>query len=181
VTSALIEAQLDRIHAAQGDPETWDVHHWQQRTPLVLEGLVQLMLGTPMHVYHGGLLQAPVRYFDGRRQRAGLPPNVAALVEGLAPGAVTLRLVNLDPDEEREVVIQAGTFGEHRFHDARRLDGLDGEGATVPIEGRWLSVRLVPGAAARLRLTMSRHVNTPSYDTPWVTRDDYPPLLRGRV
>jgi len=181
VTSALIEAQLDKIHAAQGDPETWDVHHWQQRTPLVLEGLVQLMLGTPMHVYHGGLLHAPVRYFDGRRQRAGLPPNVAALVEGLAPGAVTLRLVNLDPDEEREVVIQAGTFGEHRFHDARRLDGLDGEGVTVPIEGRWLSVRLAPGAAARLRLTMSRHVNTPSYDTPWVTRDDYPPLLRGRV
>ncbi len=189
VTRALVEGQLERMRGAQGDPASWDVHHWQIMTPLVLEGLVQLTLGAPMHVYHGGLLHARVRYYDGQRRRAGLPPGVAALVEGLTAGAVTLSLVNLDRDEERQVVVQAGAFGEHRFHSATRLDDAgqnegqdeDGEGATIPVEGRWLSVRLAPGAAARLRLTMSRHANDPSYDTPWTARDDYPLLPQGRA
>ncbi len=180
-THALIKGQLERLRADRGDPASWDVHHWQERTPLVLEGLVQLTLGAPMHVYHGGLLHARVRYYDEARRRAGLPPGVAALVEDLSADAVTLSLVNLNTDEGRDVVVQAGTFGEHRFRAATRLDGPGGADATVPIEGTWLSVRLAPSAAARLRLTMDRYANSPSYDTPWTTRAVYPPLLQGRA
>ena len=47
------------------------MHHWQQRNPVVLEGLVQLMLGGPNHIYHGGLLaRAACFYFDPRAQAA---------------------------------------------------------------------------------------------------------------
>ena len=47
--------------------------------------LVQTMMGAPHSVYHGGLLRATVRYFDKDRVRPGLPQEVGALVDMLAP------------------------------------------------------------------------------------------------
>jgi hypothetical protein len=164
---ALIARQVAQLDAEQGEPATWDVHHWQRRTPMICEGLVQLTLGAPIHLYHGGLLHARVRYFDGQTGRAGLPPGVAALVDGLAADAATLNLVNLDPAAEREVIIQAGAFGEHQFHAATRLDHQGDDARPLAVEGRWLRARLAPGAGLRLRLTMRRYRHTPSYATPW--------------
>ena len=50
--------RLDVIRRDRSVPSEQDVHHWQNRNPVILEGLVQLMLGCPNHVYHGGLLHA---------------------------------------------------------------------------------------------------------------------------
>ena len=177
---ALIGQQLERMRSPQGDPASWDIHHWQQMTPMVCEGLVQLTMGAPMPLYHGGLLHAPLRHYDGEGRRPGLPPGVAALVDGLAPDAVTLSLVNLDLSAPRTVVVQAGSFGEHQFHTATRLDGRDGDARTIPVEGRWLRVILAPGAGVRLRLGLSRYRHAPSYETPWSSRDAYAPRLYGR-
>ena len=76
-----LHERLDRIRSDDGDPAEWDVHHWQDMSPVFAEGLVQTMLGAPLHVYHGGLQFATVRYFDHTARRPGLPPDVAALVE----------------------------------------------------------------------------------------------------
>ena len=56
------------------------------------------MLGGPNHIYHGGLLQVRLRYFDVGRRRPGVPREVAALVERLTPDRVVVRLpVGLQP------------------------------------------------------------------------------------
>jgi hypothetical protein len=100
-----------------------------------------------------------VRYFDPQRKRPGLPEHVAALVERITPQGLTLTLVNTDPLEEREVLVQAGAFGEHRFTEV----GLEG---AQRVDAKHLVVRLGPSAQARLRLGVQRFANQPSYAFP---------------
>ena len=88
----------------------------QQPPHFVLtKGLTQVMLGAPQTVYTGGLLRATVRYFDPDRARPGVPEDVAALVDKLGSDVVGVQLVNLNRTETRNVIIQAGAFGEHQF------------------------------------------------------------------
>ena len=103
--------------------ESMTIHMWQQLTPMIIEGLTQLTLGGPMHVYHGGLQHARFRYFDPAGERPGLPEGVAALVDGLRDDGASLTLVNTDVATAREVIVQAGTFGEHAFAGGT-LDGV---------------------------------------------------------
>lgn len=174
-----LHQRLERIRSDDGDPAQWDVHHWQDMSPVFAEGLVQTMLGAPLHVYHGGLQFATVRYFDRTARRPGLPPDVAALVEHVDGSSATVHLVNCGADEEREVVVQAGGFGEHHIEHATVL-GDDAGRRQVAVDSRWLRVRLAPGGQIRLRLSMRRFANDPSYDTPWVSRADQPALIRSR-
>lgn len=164
ILEATYAEALRRLARARTDttrPEDRNVHHWQERNPVILEGLVQTMLGGPNHIYHGGLLQTRLRYFDPVRQRAGVPLNVAALVDRLTPAAVGVHLVNLHPTEDRNVIIQAGAFGEHQF--TRLNTGQE----TQTIESKWVEIRLKPGTVARIELGMALHVNPPSYARPW--------------
>lgn len=177
-----IAEQIAAYRADENDPNTMDhyresmtIHMWQQLTPMIIEGLTQLTLGGPMHVYHGGLQHARFRYFDPDGERPGLPEGVAALVDGLRDDGASLTLVNTDALNAREVIVQAGTFGEHEF-DGGTLDGVAFDAA-----GRWLMVRLAAGATAKLELGMKRYVRPPSYDTPWVTAAKGVAPIRGRV
>lgn len=176
-----ISEQIANYRKAENDPLTMDhyresmtIHMWQQLTPMIIEGLTQLTLGGPMHVYHGGLQHARLRYFDAEGKRPGLPQGVAALVDGLTADGATLTLVNTDPLVAHEVIVQAGVFGEHAFTGGK----LDGE--PFAAEGRWLNVNLAPGATARLELGMARYVAPPNYDTPWRRAADGPAPLLGR-
>lgn len=178
---ATIAAQVANFRSEENNPETMDhfresmtIHMWQQLTPMVIEGLAQLTMGGPMHVYHGGLQLARVRYFDAVAQRPGLPPDVAALVHRLGDRSAAVTLVNTNALEPREVIIQAGVFGEHVFESVT----LDGERSAA--QGRWLHITLAPGATAELELGMRRYANLPSYDTPWVRAADGPAPLVGR-
>jgi hypothetical protein len=165
-----IAEQIAKFRSEENNPLTMDhyresmtIHMWQQLTPMIIEGLTQLTLGGPMHVYHGGLQHARFRYFDPAGERPGLPEGVAALVDGLTADGASLTLVNTDVAAARQVIVQAGTFGEHDFAGGT-LDGV-----AFAASGRWLVVRLEAGASARLELGMKRYVRAPSYDTPWVT------------
>lgn len=191
----LIEQQLRRMRSTDGDPlgfgsihhidghtealdlqiDGYAIHIWQEFNPVYFESLVQLMWGAPMHISHGGLQHATVRYYDAGSQRPGLPDAVGALVHAIEPGFVDLELVNLDLSAGRTVVVQAGSFGEHRFG-AVSVDGVDG----VTVDGRWLEVVLGPGAGARIHVTMDRYVNQPSYETPWSSREDWAPIIKPR-
>lgn len=153
--------RLQVIRADTSHVDDQDVHHWQQRNPVIVEGLVQLMLGGPNHIYHGGLLNCRLRYFDPVRRRPGVPPDVAALVDRVEPDSVSVTLVNLHPSEERELLVQAGAFGEHRFTTVQ-----SGAKATR-VDHKLFRVRLLPGAVGKLDLGMKRFVNSPSYAFPW--------------
>ena len=53
------------------------------------------------------------------RRRPGIPRDVAALVNKLEPGCVGVQLANVSPTETRNVIVQAGAFGEHQFTEVR--------------------------------------------------------------
>ena len=83
--------------------------------PVVTKGLTQVTMGSPQPIYNGGLLRATVRYYDMDLARPGLPKDVAALVDKLEADRVGIQLVNLNRTETRNMIVQAGAFGEHRF------------------------------------------------------------------
>lgn len=164
--------RLEMIRSDKEDLTRVNVHHWQDRNPVTTEALVQLTLGAPGIIYFGGLLSVRVRYFDPIRKRPGLPRDVAALVEKLEAERTVLSLVNLSPREAREVIVQAGAYGEHRFTEARyqarraeRPNEL--EERTVQVDDRHVLVRLPPGTQIRLELGTRRFVHRPSYAFPW--------------
>ena len=130
-----------------------------QRNPVVLEGLVQLMLGAPNHIYHGGLLHTSVRYFDPSQRRSGIPADVAALVERITSQSITLKLVNLHPTEHRKVIIQGGMFGEHQIKRVRQV--VDYPYQFYTIDKKYFQVELGPGAVGQLELDIDRFVNPP--------------------
>jgi hypothetical protein len=102
-----------------------------------------------------------VRYFDAAKRRPGLPDDVAALVSGITRERTVVELVNTSLTEPRELIIQAGGFGEHQFTDVRW-------GAEVrSVDTKWLVTRLEPGCGVTLDLGMRRYANQPTYAQPW--------------
>ncbi len=153
--------RMENVRADRTTVDQQDVHHWQQRNPVVLEGLVQTMLGGPNHIYHGGLLHVRLRYFDPQARRAGVPPDVGALVEKISPESVVLTLANLSKTEARDVVVQAGAFGEHQFTHVQH------PGNSRRVSGKHLRFRLSPGTVSTVKLGMKRYAHAPSYEFPW--------------
>ena len=107
------------------------------------------------------VLHSRLRYFDPDRRRAGLPPDVAALVHSLEDDSVSVTLVNLSDSEAREVVVQAGGYAEHQF------TALERESGAVDLDTNAVSVRLAPGSGERLTLGMTRYANQPDLAFPW--------------
>lgn len=156
--------RMDEIRADDGDPEKWDVHHWQNLNPVRTEALLQTTCGGPQVIYHGGLLHSKLRYYDPVSGRPGLPPDVGALVESMDSRHVALRLCNTSLLQERQVRMQGGAFGEHRL---LQVDVMEEEGKSAfKIEGRTLDVSLPPGRSIHLNVHMDRYHFKPSYDQP---------------
>ena len=69
---------------------------------------------------------------------------------------------------DREVVIQAGAFGEHRFTTARTIGPDEPEPDRFErVQGSHLTVQLPPGTEIQLSLGMERFVNQPTVAFPW--------------
>jgi hypothetical protein len=123
--------------------------------------LVRLMLGGLPPGNTAAALHSRLRYFDPARRRAGVPEDVGALVEEMTADSVTVTIVNLHQTAERRVVVQGGAYAEHRFTEA------EVEGRKTALEGAHFTLRLGPGAGARLRLLMKRYANQPTLAFPW--------------
>lgn len=135
-----IRHTVSRIEIDETTPDTRLADYLQGLNPAVTDSLSKLTMG----VYLSGniwSLHSRFRYFDPVRQRAGLPEDVAALVEKLDADSATLVLVNVDAVEPRNVVVQAGGYGEHRF------DTVEINGKSQAVGGPLLNVRIEPGAA----------------------------------
>jgi hypothetical protein len=181
---AQVRHRLARMERYRGrDVAEADIHLWQQSNPVVTEALVQLTWGGPQVLYNGGLQQARVRYYDADARRPGLPPSVAALVSCVDPDATVVELINLDPQADRSVVVQAGAFAEHRIRAAEHtactdeswLGGLYDYGhgepavmsAVIEVNGPWLRVDLPRSTRIRLSLALDLHARPGSYRTPF--------------
>ena len=142
-------------------PDTRLADDPMQFNPATVETLVNLMLGGLHPGHQGAPLHCRVRYFDPIGRRAGLPADVAALVEKLSADATVLTLVNVNQSESRELIVQGGAYGEHQ------LLGVETGGKTVPVEAADFRVRLAPGAGARLAIRVKRYANAPTLSAPW--------------
>src|SRR5690606_32162803 len=130
--------------------QTWRSDSFGRFNPVSTAALINLMLGGNDPGTSGNTLHARLRYFDPVGQRAGVPPDVAALVTGITPDAVNVTLVNTSSTEAREVVVQGGAYAEHDFTTVTTA------GTTRQIGGPTLTVRLEPGAGADLEIGMQR-------------------------
>ncbi|MCI0462548.1 MAG: hypothetical protein L0Z62_36830 [Gemmataceae bacterium] len=129
--------------------------------PASVAALTELTLGGVTPGRRGSVLHTRLRYFDPDRRRAGMPEDVAALVEKLSADGVTVTLVNTNQIEARTVVVQGGSYAEHQFVSATV------GGQSVPVNASTCTVRLEPGCGGRLELLMRRHVNQPTLTFPW--------------
>jgi hypothetical protein len=172
--------QIRNTHAAllsdQTTSDTRFADTVMDQNPASVTALIELMQGG-IHVGRpgwsrlspsvgGALLHARLRYFDPEAGRPGIPEGVAALVESLTADGTVVSLVNTNQTEPRTVTIQGGAYGEHQI-----LSVSDGK-SSQPVNARHFTVRLAPGAGARLSLRMQRYANQPSLDFPWA-----PPLV----
>jgi hypothetical protein len=126
--------------------------------------LLELALGGIYLDRNAAVLHSRLRYFDPLLRRAGLPEDVAALIEQLTADYTVVTLVNLNQLADRTIVVQAGGYGEHEFlsvgTDERKVTSVGGPFTSF-------KVRLAPGAGARLTLQMRRYVNPPTLAFPW--------------
>ena len=179
---AQVYKRMEQIRQDDTDPRDNHIHWWQQLNPVTTEALIQLTLGAPQLLYNGGLLLAPLRYFDAFKKRPGLPSDVAALVETVSQDEIVVNLVNLSARFEHKVLVQAGTLGEHQFTHVSyntivsEYPGKVGDYSAPEVETEMreesvddvhFSVLLPPGTEIRLVIGLQRHVNEASYRLPW--------------
>jgi hypothetical protein len=132
--------------------------------PVATTALINLTLGgnDPGGASHGPMpLHTQVRHLDPDRRRAGLPQDVAALVEQIRPESITLTLVNTSPFHARTVTVQMGAYGEHHCSAVAIGD------RTFPVDAPFLNVRLAPGAGETLTLAIRRYAHQPTLAFPW--------------
>ncbi len=169
-TLDVVHERIDMIRSDTTDLRGVNIHHWQQHNPVTTEALIQLTMGGPSPVYNGGLLHVPVRHFDARARRPGLPPDVAALVHRVYETGVTLELVNVGTRLTREVIVQAGAFAEHTWTCLRASVGTrsspqDFDAQTI--NAPHVRIQLEPGASIRMELGLDRYTTAPTIRFPW--------------
>lgn len=159
-----LEHVADREEVLANDittPET-RLADWPLRvTPATIKELVQLMWGGYFPNGRIWFLHSRLRYFDPVEERAGIPADVAALVEKLSSDEVTVTLVNTSKTAARRVIVQAGGYAEHTFTNATI------NGKTTPINGTHVEVALAPGSGATLVLGQERYTNQPNLKHPF--------------
>lgn len=174
-----LRADLERVRAraqARRDDKTTADTRLADATlninPASVTALIHLMEGgihiarppwSPTSPSQGGALRyARLRWFDPERRRAGIPPDVAALVERLSDDQAVVTVVNTNQVAARTVTVQAGAYAEHQF-----LGVAIGDGPAAALDASSHTLRLDPGAGARLTFKMKRHANPPTLSFPW--------------
>jgi len=135
--------------------------HSQEFMPVSTHTLVNLACGGIGPLWDSVPVLTEVWHYDPQRNRPGLPPDVAALVDSITNDEVGLQLVNLCQSEPRTVVIRLGAYGEHQclliVHGGKPLE----------VNRNWFAVNLDPGCGARLALKVKRFANRPTAGMPW--------------
>jgi hypothetical protein len=161
--AALAQVRMDMAEMAAdaSTPDTRLSDDMNHINPAKTETLTQLLLGGLPTGRVGSPLYCHVRYFDPARQRAGVPDDVAALVEKISAEAVTLTLVNLNQIESRTVIVQGGAYAEHE------ITQVTVAGQVAEIADSACSIQLAPGCGAQVQFSLKRFANQPTLTFPW--------------
>lgn len=160
----------DKVEWIRNDPMTPDTRlsdNTNAVNPAAPGALFQQTMGGPVPK-RAQAVHCMFRYFDPAARRPGLPEDVAALVDTVGDTNSAVTLVNINPVEPAEVVIQGGAYREHVLKSVKVGSGsVEGDGGTVEVAGDYLKLRLAPGSGTRLEIAMERYVNQPTLDLPW--------------
>jgi len=159
-----LERVRKRVEGMRNDrstPDTRLADDPMAYNPAAVTSLIQLMEGGPHITLLASVQHCRLRYFDPVGRRAGMPEDVAALVETMRDDSVGVRLVNVNQVEARDLVIQAGAYAEHQFVTVSK------DGGEVPLNASTFNVRLAPGSGTLLKIAMKRFVNSPTMSFPW--------------
>jgi hypothetical protein len=156
-----IRKRVDGMRNDKTTPDTRLADDPLPFNPASVDSLIELAMGGLPPKNRGKLLFSRLRYFDPIRHRAGLPEDVAALIDHMTDDEVGVTLVNTSSVAERTVVVQAGAYGEHRFSEAWT------DVKKLAVGGPQFRVRLAPGCGDRIVLKMRRFVNPPALAMPW--------------
>jgi hypothetical protein len=156
-----LRIKVAELRADTTSPDTRLSDDMNHINPATTETLTELMLGGIPTGRVGFPLHCRLRYFDPARQRAGIPQDVAALVDSLTADLVSVTLVNTSQIDARRVVVQAGAYAEHQF------GAVQVNGQTVQVDDSHFTVDLPPGCGARLTIETERYANTPTFAFPW--------------
>jgi hypothetical protein len=159
-----LEGVRDRVAAMRGDPSTPDTRlsdNPMPYNPASVNALTELMQGGINIGRLATVQHSRLRYFDPIKHRAGIPEDVAALVDSISDDAVSVTLVNVNQSEPRTLVVQSGGYAEHRFKSLKVGD------REQPLNGTDFTLRLEPGCGVRLTLGMDRFTQQPTMTFPW--------------
>ncbi len=129
--------------------------------PATVGTLRQLMMGGLDPGRGAAPLHCRLRYFDPIKRRAGIPDDVAALIDTFSDESVSVTLVNLNQSEPREVIVKAGAYGEHR------VTRVESEAESLEVGGTNFRVKLEPGCGSRLTIFNDRYAEKPTMSFPW--------------
>jgi hypothetical protein len=149
------------LRADTSTPDTRASDDPQRYNPVATAALLNLTLGANDPGSAGNILHSRVRYFDPVRRRAGLPEDVAALVEKIGPAELVLTLVNTNPVQARQVIVQMGAYAEHH------CDSVSASAKSWKIDAPHFRARLEAGAGDRLTIRMRRYAHQPTLAFPW--------------
>ncbi len=156
-----IRERIERMRHDPTSPDTRLADYLLRIVPPTTDTLTQLMLGGYFASGRIWALHSRLRYFDPVARRSGVPEGVSALVSKLEGDRVTVTLVNTNQIEARDVIVQAGGYGEHQF------TGIRQSGRSRRLDTPLVSVHLEPGAGAEMTFSMRRYVNPPTLAQPW--------------
>lgn len=171
---ATIRQKVEGMRRDTTTPDTRLADDPMRFNPATVRSLVHLMLGGLHPGHQGSVLHCRLRYFDPAQRRAGVPEDVAALVEAMDADSVTVTLVNVNQLESRDVIIQTGGYGEHQC-----VEVAFGQ-RQIAVNRPFFRVRLAAGAGGRLIISMNRYANPPSLAQPWDRELDAPGPARDR-
>ena len=170
--AADLDAVRKKVEGFRSDaksPDTTMSDDMNHTNPATVGALIQLTTGGLPTGRDVHALHCRLRYFDPERRRAGLPQDVAALVETFDAGSATVTLVNTSPIESRTVIVQGGAYNEHRLTAVTVADVEGGTStAAIKTNDAPFAVRLAPGAGTRLTIDMVRYANAPTFAFPWI-------------
>lgn len=159
-----IRAKVEGMRQDTTTPDTRLADDPMKYNPATVATLRELMLAGLDPGRGGAALHCRLRYFDPENRRAGIPDDVAALVDRMTDDEVAVTLVNVNQVEPRTVVVQTGAYAEHG------CTAVEVGGQTVPVGKPYFTVRLEPGCGERLVVKTKRYAHQPTFTFPWDRR-----------
>jgi hypothetical protein len=156
-----VRKQIQRIRNDNTTPDTRLSDDSMMNNPASVLSLIELAFAGLAPGNSGSIMHCRLRYFDPEARRAGLPEDVAALVEKMSNEEITLQLVNTSAVTARSVVVQTGGYAEDECQAV-----VVGK-TSHPVNSRDFRVNLAPGCGTKLVIKTNRFTHKPTFTFPW--------------